>query len=117
MRKACGLKAARFSVARLKRTYLFVFPLAAFAAFAAWLAALAAELAALAIAFAVEFEIVVFDVIVFDVFVVIVFDVLKLLVFVLRFILVLVLLADSPQAIPSALTARRAERAITFFMI
>jgi hypothetical protein len=102
----------------LYETYLFVFALAAFAAFAAWLAALAAALAAFAIVFAVVpdmFEVEVFDVVVFivDVFVVVVFILVVVLVRTLAF----VLLAVSPQAIPSALTAKTAERAITFFMI
>ena len=95
-----------------------MFALAAFAAFAAWLAALAAALAELAIAFAAVPDI--FDVEVFEVFIVDVLAVDAFTVVVLvfeRLALAFVLLAVSPQAIPSVLTPKRAEIAITFFMI
>jgi hypothetical protein len=95
---------------------------------AALLAATAVFFAAFAVVFADEATLVivlpfvdvfdmVFDVVVFIVDVLVV-DVFKVAVLALvRLVLVFELLADSPQAIPSALIAKTAERAITFFMI
>jgi len=88
--------------------------LAAFAVFFAMFAVVFADVAT----FVIELPVVdVFDVLVFAVDVLVV-DVFKVAVLALvRLVLVFELLAVSPQAIPSALTAKTAERAITFFMI